>query len=98
MSLTYSKCLDLDTNSGALYIIDRHPSFRRDISISYLRACYDPSNYPSGINGVEWIVCETIELSRSTKYPNLGYHLCGTKKYNNFSHMSTRGIWNDIYH
>merc|ERR1712062_75711 len=80
MSLTYSNYLHLDTNSGALYIIDPQTSFHTEISISYFRAGYDPSDYPSGISGTEWIARETIELSRSTKCPNLGYHLCGTKK------------------
>lgn len=81
MSLTHSKTqLHLDTNSGALYIIDPHSAYHTEISISYFRAGYDPSDYPSGLNGTEWNVRESIELSRSTKCPNLGYHLCGTKK------------------
>jgi glutathione synthase len=46
----------------------------------YYRAGYAPTDYPGGLDGVEWQARATLETSRATKCPSLGYHLAGTKK------------------
>jgi len=45
----------------------------------YYRAGYGPADY-DGENGIEWKARLTLEASRATKCPCLGYHLAGTKK------------------
>jgi len=52
----------------------------QEVSLVYFRAGYAPTDYPAGDGGVEWKTRESIERSRATKCPNLGYHLAGTKK------------------
>lgn len=65
----------LDTDSGVLTLPDG-----TEIALVYYRAGYAPTDYPDGESGVEWQARETLECSRATKCPSLGYHLAGTKK------------------
>jgi len=51
-----------------------------EIAVVYFRAGYAPTDYPDGDNGIEWKARLTLEKSRATKCPCLGYHLAGTKK------------------
>ena len=51
-----------------------------EIALVYYRAGYAPTDYPSGYDGIEWSARSTLEGSRATKCPSLGYHLAGTKK------------------
>ncbi len=83
MSLTKAHThLQLDSDTGSLYVLndDDVSSIDYEISLVYFRAGYAPTDYPDGYNGIEWSSREIIERSRSTKCPNLGYHLAGTKK------------------
>eukprot|EP00536_Pseudo-nitzschia_multiseries_P002458 jgi/Psemu1/294823/fgenesh1_pm.33_\ len=52
----------------------------REIAVVYFRAGYAPTDYPDGDDGIEWRARLTLETSRATKCPCLGYHLAGTKK------------------
>jgi glutathione synthase len=49
----------------------------KEIAISYFRAGYAPTDYPSEN---EWKARSLIEKSYSIKCPNAAYHLAGTKK------------------
>jgi glutathione synthetase len=51
-----------------------------EVAVVYFRAGYAPTDYPDGDNGIEWRARKTLETSRATKCPCLGYHLAGTKK------------------
>jgi glutathione synthetase len=51
-----------------------------EIAVVYFRAGYAPTDYPDGDDGAEWKARLTLETSRATKCPCLGYHLAGTKK------------------
>lgn len=51
-----------------------------EIAVVYFRAGYAPTDYPGGDDGPEWKARSTLEASRATKCPCLGYHLAGTKK------------------
>lgn len=52
----------------------------QEVAVVYYRAGYAPTDYPSGLDGVEWSARIKLERGRATKCPNLGYHLAGTKK------------------
>lgn len=65
--------LVLDDKNGALYL-ESH-----EIAVIYFRAGYAPTDYSSE-NDTEWKARLTLETSRATKSPCLGYHLAGTKK------------------
>lgn len=52
----------------------------QEVAVVYYRAGYAPTDYPDGDNGIEWKARLTLESSRATKCPSLGYHLAGTKK------------------
>lgn len=47
------------------------------VAVSYLRAGYAPTDYPSES---EWSARLLIEQSRAIKCPSIAYHLAGTKK------------------
>jgi len=51
-----------------------------EVAVVYFRAGYAPTDYPDGDDGIEWNARLTLETSRATKCPCLGYHLAGTKK------------------
>jgi glutathione synthase len=53
---------------------------QQEVAVVYYRAGYAPTDYPSGLDGVEWSARVKLERGRATKCPNLGYHLAGTKK------------------
>jgi glutathione synthase len=84
MSLTRAAtALELNEKTGALTIKandDENIPFDREVSLVYFRAGYAPTDYPDGDDGIEWMARETMERSRATKCPCLGYHLAGTKK------------------
>jgi len=85
LSLTRGETnLKIDEASGTLSVLPPNSSTEEDawqeVSVVYFRAGYAPTDYPAGDNGIEWKTRETIERSRATKCPNLGYHLAGTKK------------------
>lgn len=52
----------------------------KEVAVVYFRAGYAPTDYPGGDNGPEWNARLTLETSKATKCPCLGYHLAGTKK------------------
>jgi len=52
----------------------------REVAVVYFRAGYAPTDYPGGEDGPEWKARLTLETSKATKCPSLGYHLAGTKK------------------
>lgn len=52
----------------------------QEVALVYFRAGYAPTDYPDGYDGIEWEARATIEATRATKCPSLGYHLAGTKK------------------
>lgn len=64
--------LKLDGNNGSLYILNNDGSIMHEVSLVYYRA--------DGDDGIEWKARDTIERSKATKCPSLGYHLAGTKK------------------
>jgi len=68
-----SEDITIDDN-GALKLGEQ------EIALVYYRAGYAPTDYPDGDDGVEWKARLTLENSRATKCPSLGYHLAGTKK------------------
>lgn len=81
MSLTKGhEQLEVDKDTGALYIKSDGTSPRQEVAVVYFRAGYAPTDYPDGYDGVEWQARATMEQSRATKSPCLGYHLAGTKK------------------
>jgi hypothetical protein len=81
MSLTKAHTqLKLDGNNRSLYILNEDGSIMHEVSLVYYRAGYAPTDYPDGNDGIEWKARDTIERSKATKYPSLGYHLTGTKK------------------
>jgi len=84
MSLTAAHTqLEVDESTGALYIVDQNESsstVRQEVSVVYFRAGYAPTDYPDGMDGIEWQAREKMEISRATKSPCLGFHLSGTKK------------------
>jgi len=82
MSLTAAHTqLEVDETTGALYIVDPNDStVKQEVSVVYFRAGYAPTDYPDGIDGIEWEAREKMEISRATKSPCLGFHLSGTKK------------------
>jgi len=69
---------ELSVEGGALKLATEGGS--REVAVVYFRAGYAPTDYPDGENGVEWSARLTLETSRATKCPSLGYHLAGTKK------------------
>ncbi len=66
--------LTLDEDDGILTLADN------EVAVVYFRAGYAPTDYPGGENGPEWKARLTLETSKATKCPSLGYHLAGTKK------------------
>lgn len=52
----------------------------KEVAVVYFRAGYAPTDYPGGDEGPEWRARLTLETSKATKCPSLGYHLAGTKK------------------
>lgn len=85
MSLTRADTnVKLDEETGALYVLphDKDDSEGNwcEVSVVYFRAGYAPTDYPDGDDGIEWKARRTMERSKATKCPNLGYHLAGTKK------------------
>lgn len=82
MSLTKAHSqLEVDQDTGALYIKPNDETPRQEVALVYFRAGYAPTDYPDGYDGgVEWQARATMEQSRATKSPSLGYHLAGTKK------------------
>ena len=70
--------LSVDTN-GALKLTTSEGK-TLEVAVVYFRAGYAPTDYPDGDDGVEWRARLTLETSRATKCPSLGYHLAGTKK------------------
>jgi len=52
----------------------------QEVAVVYFRAGYAPTDYPGGDEGPEWKARLTLETSKATKCPSLGYHLAGTKK------------------
>ena len=77
----------LDESTGRLALIEREDddidgttTTGSEVAIVYYRAGYAPTDYPSGMDGTEWLARERLERGRATKCPNLGYHLSGTKK------------------
>jgi glutathione synthetase len=65
----------VDAKTGALLY-----NGNLEVAVVYYRAGYAPTDYPDGDNGIEWQARTTLECSRATKCPSLGYHLAGTKK------------------
>lgn len=84
MSLTSAHTqLKLDPENGTLYVLNEAKdggAVQYQVSLVYYRAGYAPTDYPDGYDGIEWKARETIERSKATKCPSLGYHLAGTKK------------------
>lgn len=66
---------ELSSNDGVLTLEDGS-----EVAVVYFRAGYAPTDYPGGDDGPEWKARLTLEASRATKCPSLGYHLAGTKK------------------
>lgn len=64
------------SENGALVL----ESTGSEVAVVYFRAGYAPTDYPDGDDGIEWRARLTLENSRATKCPCLGYHLAGTKK------------------
>mmetsp|Transcript_13813 Transcript_13813/g.15956 ORF Transcript_13813/g.15956 Transcript_13813/m.15956 type:complete len:555 (+) Transcript_13813:2-1666(+) len=76
--------LSVDNKDGALKLLKPtggKPDDKeiQEIAVVYFRAGYAPTDY-DGENGIEWKARLTLEASRATKCPCLGYHLAGTKK------------------
>jgi len=87
MSLTRADTnVKLDEETGSLYVLPHDSSDEGgsnnwcEVSVVYFRAGYAPTDYPDGDDGIEWKARKTMERSKATKCPNLGYHLAGTKK------------------
>ena len=104
MSLTKAHShLKLDTESGSLYVLrddndnndDNVSTAEYEVSLVYFRAGYAPTDYPDGYNGIEWMARETIERSKATKCPSLGYHLAGTKKVQ--QQLARPGVLEELY-
>ena len=70
---------ELSLEGGALKLTSEDGSVR-EVAVVYFRAGYAPTDYPDGDEGIEWKARKTLETSRATKCPCLGYHLAGTKK------------------
>jgi len=70
---------ELSVEGGVLKLASEGGS-SSEIAVVYFRAGYAPTDYPEGENGAEWKARLTLETSRATKCPCLGYHLAGTKK------------------
>ena len=66
--------LSVDETTGALKLL------KQEVAVVYFRAGYAPTDYGDGEDGIEWNARLTLEASRATKCPCLGYHLAGTKK------------------
>lgn len=66
--------LSVDDTTGALKLL------KQEVAVVYFRAGYAPTDYGDGEDGIEWNARLTLEASRATKCPCLGYHLAGTKK------------------
>merc|ERR1740130_863000 len=66
--------LSVDETTGALKLL------KQEVAVVYFRAGYAPTDYGDGEDGIEWKARLTLETSRATKCPCLGYHLAGTKK------------------
>jgi glutathione synthase len=82
-------CITLDEGNGRLLYTTSNNSGdsttttigkQQEVAVVYYRAGYAPTDYPSGLDGVEWSARIILERGRATKCPNLGYHLAGTKK------------------
>ena len=85
-------CITLDEGNGRLLYTTSNDSGdstttitstgkkQQEVAVVYYRAGYAPTDYPSGLDGVEWSARVILERGRATKCPNLGYHLAGTKK------------------
>jgi glutathione synthase len=76
MSLTKLNSEVQTSDDGVLTLT----STNQEVAVVYFRAGYAPTDYPDGDEGVEWQARATLEQSRATKCPSLGYHLAGTKK------------------
>jgi len=74
---------EFDSKTGALSLT----TTGEEISLVYFRAGYAPTDYPTEDC---WEGRMKLEQSRATKCPNLGYHLCGTKKMQ--QHLSRAGV------
>jgi len=68
---------ELSLEDGTLKLSSEN---NREVAVVYFRAGYAPTDYPGGDNGAEWRARKTLETSKATKCPCLGYHLAGTKK------------------
>jgi len=81
MSLTKAHTqLQVDKDTGALFMKGDETTPQQEVALVYFRAGYAPTDYPDGYDGIEWQARATMEKSRATKSPSLGYHLAGTKK------------------
>ena len=77
-------CITFDESNGRLLYNKNSGTStstkEQEVAVVYYRAGYAPTDYPSGLDGVEWSARIKLERGRATKCPNLGYHLAGTKK------------------
>ena len=65
----------VDPETGALLL--QTDDGEQEVAVVYYRAGYAPKDY---FGDKEWDARKTMECSRATKSPCLGYHLAGTKK------------------
>jgi len=72
--------LSVDENGALQLASTDSDGSTSEIAVVYFRAGYAPTDYPDGDDGAEWKARLTLETSRATKCPCLGYHLAGTKK------------------
>ena len=77
-------CITFDESNGRLLYNKNSGTStstkEQEVAVVYYRAGYAPTDYHSGLDGVEWSARIKLERGRATKCPNLGYHLAGTKK------------------
>lgn len=73
------KNVHLNSETGQLLLVNGD-GLENEVALVYYRAGYAPTDYPDGYDGIEWKARDTLERSRATKCPSLGYHLAGTKK------------------
>ena len=77
-------CITFDESNGRLLYNKNSGTStstkEQEVAVVYYRAGYAPTDYPSGLDGVEWSARIKLERGRATKCPNLGYHLASTKK------------------
>eukprot|EP00523_Entomoneis_sp_CCMP467_P008412 CAMPEP_0168733188 /NCGR_PEP_ID=MMETSP0724-20121128/8159_1 /TAXON_ID=265536 /ORGANISM="Amphiprora sp., Strain CCMP467" /LENGTH=565 /DNA_ID=CAMNT_0008780233 /DNA_START=397 /DNA_END=2094 /DNA_ORIENTATION=+ len=77
-----AEAAEVDPETGALSITlaadnERKHLYKEQVAVVYYRAGYAPKDY---FGDAEWQARKTLECSRATKSPCLGYHLAGTKK------------------